>query len=198
MDAMDKDVLGCLVRDIQTGASIGWVRSIVFDAEGDRVMELLIDRSAKLRSESEGDRTERLLDRPLFDSSNRYMGEIVDLVVGVEGGRLQGLLVERTPGERHFLPAYLGLSWEVDHWTLLGSGAPPEKGEKLHTAMYPAETDTPTSPEEDWMVGQIAAGRLVDRRGQVIIEAGQAITAGTVEQASRAGVLHRLDAELPR
>jgi hypothetical protein len=50
-------------------------------------------------------------------------------------------------------------------------------------------------PANDWMVGQRASVRLTDRRGQVIVEPGQRITAGMVEQASRAGVLHRLEAE---
>jgi hypothetical protein len=128
---------------------------------------------------------------PLFDPAGRYMGEIIDLVMGAESGRLQGLMVERSPGEQGLVPAYQGLMWEGDHWTLL------EEAPRLRSTMFPEDADQPVieDPANDWMVGQRASVRLTDRRGQVIVEPGQRITAGMVEQASRAGVLHRLEAE---
>ncbi len=50
-----------------------------------------------------------------------------------------------------------------------------------------------SDPAEDWMVGQVAARRLVDRQGRTIVEKGQTITAAIVAMASRTGMLHRLE-----
>lgn len=192
MIGLEKQLLGCLVRDIQTGASIGWVKSIVFDPQGERITELLVDPSAKPRVGGLDDRGENLLGRPLFDSGSRYLGEIIDVVVGAETGRLQGFMIERTPGEQDFLPAYQGMMWEDGHWTLM------EENPRLRSTMFPAENEpalTVDEPSEDWMVGRTATVRLTDRRGQLIVDRGQRITAATVESASRAGVLHMLEAE---
>jgi sporulation protein YlmC with PRC-barrel domain len=191
MNGVEKQVLGCVVRDIQTGTIFGWVKSIVFDPAGERVTELLVDPSVKPRVGVGEDPGERLLGMPLFDPVGRYMGEIIDLVMGAESGRLHGLMVERSPGEQGLVPAYQGLMWENDHWTLL------EEAPRLRSTMFPDDVEPQGSedPANDWMVGQRASVRLTDRRGQVIVEPGQRITAGMVEQASRAGVLHRLEAE---
>lgn len=194
MNGPKRDVLGCLVTDIQTGETIGWVKNIVFDPFGEQVTELLIDPSRKHGAPDHEERGERLIGTSLFDSSSRYLGEIVDVVVGTESGRLHGLMIERTPGQQDFLPAYQGLVWEDDHWILM------QTTPTLRTTMFPHEEE-PELPSfegaDDWMVGQIATVRLTDRAGQVIIEPGQRITAGVVEQASRAGVLHKLEAAFP-
>lgn len=194
MHASDTELLGCLVTDIQTGASIGWVKNIVFDAQGEQVAELLVDPTSRPSKNERDEPAEGLVGRPLFDAHSRYLGEIVDLVLGSETGRLHGLMVERQSGEQAFMTAFQGLVWEDDHWVLM-----PERPATLRTSMVPAVPTGPAeaAPEaaEDWMVGQIATVRLTDRRGQVIIEPGQRITPGAVEQASRAGVLHLLEAE---
>lgn len=191
MNGVEKQLLGCLVRDILTGVSLGWVKSIIFDPSGERVTELLVDPTAKPRVGASADPGERLLGRPLFDPAGRYMGEIIDIVVGAESGRLQGLMVERSPGEQGLVPAYQGLMWEGDHWSLL------EEAPRLNTTLFPepVEVAEDFDAASDWMVGQRASVRLTDRRGQVIVERGQRITPGVVEQASRAGVLHKLEVE---
>jgi sporulation protein YlmC with PRC-barrel domain len=191
---VEKQVLGCLVRDIQTGAVFGWVKTIVFDPAGEQVTELLIDPSVKPRLGAGEDAGESLVGRPLFDPVGRYLGEIGDLVLGVRTGRLQGLVVDRGEEEHGMVTAYQGLMWENDHWTLL------EEMPRLRSTLYPEPAErTPTveeqDPSNDWMVGRRSTVRLTDRRGQIIVEPGQPITPGVVEQASRAGVLHRLDAE---
>ncbi|HEY9723919.1 MAG TPA: PRC-barrel domain-containing protein [Oscillatoriaceae cyanobacterium] len=187
MNASKVPVTGCLVTDVQTGETLGWVKNIVFDAHGEPITELLVDPSARPRSADEGG--ERLLGRPLFDAAQRYLGEIVDLVIGTQSGRVHGVMIERTPGQQDYVPTYQGLRWEGDHWVLLAEPS------TLRHMMLP-ETPAPAirqEPGEDWMVGQIATVRLQDRRGHVIVEPGQTITASIVEQASRAGVLHRLE-----
>jgi sporulation protein YlmC with PRC-barrel domain len=151
----------------------------------------LIEPTAKPRGGTGSDHGEKLIGQPLFDPAGRYMGEIIDIVVGAESGRLQGLMVERGAGEQGIVPAYQGLMWEGDHWSLL------EEVMRLRSTMFP-ETLEPAGPEDpanDWMVGHHATSRLLDRRGQIIAEPGQRITPGMVEQASRAGVLHRLDVD---
>lgn len=194
MNGPKRDVLGCLVTDIQTGESIGWVKNIVFDPFGEQITELLVDPSRKQGSPASEERGERLVGTSLFDSNSRYLGEIVDVVVGTESGRLHGLMIERTPGQQDFLPAYQGLVWEDDHWVLM-QAAP-----ALRTTLFPHEPEPePITSEgaDDWMVGQIATVRLVDRAGHVIVEPGARITASVIEQASRAGVLHKLEAAFP-
>jgi sporulation protein YlmC with PRC-barrel domain len=194
VNASKNPVTGCLVTDIQTGETIGWVKNIVFDPHGEQITELLVDPSARPRAGKGEEHGERLVGRSLFDSTHRYLGEIVDLVVGTETGRLHGLMIERTPGQQDFLPAYQGLRWEDDHWVLMAE----KPG--LRSTMFPAEPEPEENahePADDWMVGQVATVRLTDRRGQVIVEPGQRITAGVVEQANRAGVLHRLEGEFP-
>lgn len=191
MNGVEKQILGCLVRDIQTGASIGWVKTIVFDPAGEQVTELLVDPSARPRGGIHMDPGQELMGSPLFDPIGRYMGEITDLVMGAESGRLQGLMVERGAGEKDLVPAYQGLIWEDDHWTLL------DEAPRLVSTMYPEapEPELIEDPASDFMVGHRATVRLMDRRGQVIVEPGQRITPGMVERASRAGVLHRLEAD---
>jgi sporulation protein YlmC with PRC-barrel domain len=188
---VEKQILGCLVRDIQTGSSIGWVKSIVFDPAGELITELLVDPTVKPRGGMGADPGEKLIGQPLFDPAGRYMGEIIDIVVGAESGRLQGLMVERGAGEQGLVPAYQGLMWEGDHWSLL------EDATRLRSTMFTetVEAVEPEDPASDWMVGRRATVRLTDRRGQVIAESGQRITPGMVEQASRAGVLHRLEVD---
>lgn len=191
MNVSKAPVTGCLVTDVQTGETLGWVKTIVFDAHGEPITELLVDPTARPHAQSESG--ERLLGRPLFDAAQRYLGEIVDLVVGTESGRVHGVMIERTPGQQDYVPTYRGLRWEGDHWVLLAEPA------TLRHMMLPESPPPALTPEpsEDWMVGQIATVRLQDRRGHVIVEPGQPITAGTVEQASRAGVLHRLEGRFP-
>lgn len=195
MQGTSRNLLGCLVTDVQTGASIGWVQNTVFDATGEQITELLVDPSARRTAESarNEERGERLIGHPLVDSTSRYLGEIVDVVVGTESGQVQGLMIERTPGQADYMPIYQGILWEHGHWVLM------QDTPRLRSTMFPAEEEPPATAEvsEDWMVGQIARVRLTDRQGQVIIEPGQRITLQTVEHASRAGVLHRLDAEFP-
>jgi sporulation protein YlmC with PRC-barrel domain len=193
LNASENQVLGCLVTDIQTGESIGWVKNLIFDQRGEQVTELLVDRRARPQREGE-ERSEGLVGRPLFDSQNRYLGEIVDMVIGSETGKLHGLMVERSPGRQDFLPAFQGLVWEQDHWVLM-----PERPQ-LRSTMFPHEAfdeELAFDAEDDWMVGQVATVRLLDRRGHVIVEPGQRITPSVVEQASKAGVLHKLEAEFP-
>jgi sporulation protein YlmC with PRC-barrel domain len=190
-----RDVLGCLVTDIQTGETIGWVKNIIFDSYGEQITELLVDPTRKQGAADSDERGERLVGTSLFDSNSRYLGEIVDLVVGAESGRLHGLMIERTPGQQDFLPAYQGLAWEDDHWILM-QAAP-----TLRSTMFPHDPDLDLPVDEgsgdDWMVGQVATVRLTDRQGHVIIEPGQQVTASVVEQANRAGVLHKLEATFP-
>ena len=137
---------------------------------------------------------ESLVGHALVDSNSRYMGEIVDVVVGSATGRLTGLIIERTPGEADYMPVYQGLLWENGHWVLMQEPAP-----QLRHTMFPEEVEAPPAPDatDDWMIGQPAAVRLTDRQGHLIIDCGQRITATTIEQASRAGVLHRLEAAFP-
>lgn len=188
MNASSKQVLGCLVRDIQTGDPIGWVKTVVLDPEGEQVTELLIDPGARGRGTRLVEPLERMLGRPVFDVASRYLGEVADVVVGTESGRLLGLVVERTPGRQDYLGLERGLVWEDDHWVVMHDR--PEPGsEPTEPVAVPAEA------HEDWMVGQVATVRLVDGLGHVIVEPGQRITPGVVEQASRAGVLHRLEGE---
>jgi hypothetical protein len=71
---------------------------------------------------------------------------------------------------------------------------------QLRSTMFPHEAfdeELAFDAEDDWMVGQVATVRLLDRRGHVIVEPGQRITPSVVEQASKAGVLHKLEAEFP-
>lgn len=187
----EREILGCLVRDAQSGATIGWVRSVIYDPQGERVTELLVDPQGKPRGRSAGEPGERMIGEPLFDPAGRCLGEIVDVVVGAQSGRLQGILVDRGPGEPDFLPAYQGIMCEEGRWTLL------EEAPRLRASMYQAE-EPPVmepSPTDDWMIGQVATCRLVDRQGKVIVEPGQRVTSATVEHASRAGMLHLLEAE---
>ena len=131
-----------------------------------------------------GEPGERLVGRPLHDSAGRFLGEITCAVLGERSGQLQTLLVTRGQGEPVQIPAQR-LIWEDDHWAVVDeprSAEPPPLPAHAYTLV----------PAQDWMVGQIATRRLTDRRGQVIVEAGQRITPGTVELASRASVLHRL------
>jgi hypothetical protein len=84
--------------------------------------------------------------------------------------------------------------WGEEHWVLR------EEMPNLRSTMFPAEPIEiveATQAADDWMVGQTSTVRLIDKRGLVIVEPGQRITPGIVEQASRAGVLHKLEAEFP-
>lgn len=187
----ESEILGCLVRDAQSGVTIGWVRGVMYDPRGERVTELLVDPTGKPRGRSAGEPGERMIGEPLHDPTGRYLGEIVDVVVGAQSGRLQGVLVDRGPGEPDFLPAYQGIMCDEGRWTLL------EEAPRLRTTMYPTE-DAPLmqpSPTDDWMVGQVATRKLVDRQGRMIVEQGQHVTPAIVEHASRAGMLHLLEAE---
>ena len=187
MRADEREILGCLVRDVQSGVSIGWVRGVIFDPRGERVTELLVDPSGTPHGRAAAEAGQRMIGEPLYDPLGRWLGEIVDVVVGAESGRLQGVMVDRGPGDADFLPAYQGLISEQGRWTLLEDvGA---------ATAAPASSSPPPDAADDWMVGQIAARRLADRAGRLIVDKGQRITAATVEHASRAGLLHLLDAE---
>lgn len=187
----EREILGCLVRDAHSGETIGWVRGVIYDPHGERVTELLVDPQGKPRGRSAGEPGERMIGEPLYDPAGRCLGAIVDVVVGAQSGRLQGILVDRGPGEPDFVPAYQGMMCEEGRWTLL------EEAPRLRAAMYPGAEPPMMEPcpTDDWMVGQVATCRLVDRQGKVIVEPGQRITPAIVEHASRAGMLHLLEAE---
>ena len=190
MKGNEHEILGCLVRDALTGATIGWVRGVLYDPRGEQVTELVVDPSGKPSGRSVGEPGERMIGQPLFDPVGRCLGEIVDVVVGATSGRLQGVLVDRGPGEPDFMPAYQGIMCEDGRWTLL------EEAPRLRSSMLPEE-EPPVmvpSPGEDWMVGQVATRRLVDRQGRVIVEQGQVVTPAIVEHASRSNLLHLLEA----
>ncbi|MNL49024.1 hypothetical protein D3C87_1719270 [compost metagenome] len=137
---------------------------------------------------------ERLVGRLLFDPAEQYLGEITDALVGSTSGCLKGVIAERSPGKQELVEIVHGLKWEEEHWVLLQ--AEPTLRSTMFTA-EPPEVVEPSEAADDWMVGQVSTVRLIDKRGQVIVEVGQRITPGIVEQASRAGVLHRLEAEFP-
>ena len=191
MKGNEREILGCLVRDAQSGATIGYVRGVLYDPQGAQITELLVDPSGKPRGRSAGEPGEKMIGQPLHDPVGRYLGEIVDVVIGARSGRLQGVLVDRGPGEPEFLPAYQGLMCDEGRWTLL------EEAPRLRSTMLPAEEPPlgEASPADDWMVGQVATRRLVDRQGKLIVEQGQHVTSAIVEHASRAGMLHLLEAE---
>lgn len=193
MNASKRQILGCLVTDSQSGETIGRVKSVVFDPTGETITELLVTPDGR-RGAVEDELEERLIGRLLFDPDERYIGEIADALVGSRTGSLKGLILERAAGEQDLVEIPHGLRWEEEHWVL----QQPEPA--LRSTMYPAEIAEAVEPSEaadDWMVGQVSTVRLMDKRGQVIVEPGQRITPGIVEQANRAGVLHRLEAEFP-
>lgn len=191
MKSTTSPLLGCRVTDVQTGETLGWVKNTVFDPQGEQVTELLVDPSARRKEPPALEHGERLLGQALVDSNSRYLGQIVDVVVGVESGLVHGLMIERTPGQADYVPAYQGLVWEQGHWVLI------HEAPVFSTTWLPEQAEAPLSGEvgDDWMIGQIATVRLTDRQGQVIIQPGERITATTIEQASRAGVLHRLEGQ---
>lgn len=134
---------------------------------------------------------QRLYGQPLMDAAGRHLGEIVDGVVGAGNGRLQGLLVARGAGEPDYVSVLAGLMFEDGRWTLL------EEAPRFRTTMFPytEPTEIVPDPAEDWMVGQTAARKLVDRQGRTIVEKGQLITAAIVAMASRTGTLHLLEGD---
>lgn len=133
-----------------------------------------------------------LVGQVLVDVAGRYLGDIVDVQAEPRAGRLDALVVERGPGAREIIAVDGGLFWEHGHWTVVGGvGRQRPQGAGPEAAVAIGE------PEDDWMVGHVATRRVLDRRGQVVVEAGQVITAGTVARACRAGVLHLLECGPP-
>lgn len=145
----------------------------------------IVARDARLHTET----GQRLYGQPLMDAAGWHLGEIVDAVLGASSGRLQGLFVARGAGEPHYVSVLAGLMHDEGRWTLL------EEAPRFRTTLFNAteSADTVPDPAEDWMVGQVAARRLVDRQGRTIVEKGQTITAAIVAMASRTGMLHRLE-----
>jgi hypothetical protein len=193
VNASKREILGCLVTDSQTGEAIGRVKSVVFDSQGESITELLVTPLAKPQATND-ELEERLVGRLLFDPSERYLGEITDALVGASSGALKGVITERSPGQQSLIETPHGLLWGEEHWVLR------EEMPNLRHTMFPAEPIEiveATQAADDWMVGQTSTVRLIDKRGLVIVEPGQRITPGIVEQASRAGVLHKLEAEFP-
>lgn len=192
MNASKREILGCLVTDSQSGAAIGRVKSVVFDSLGEAITELLVTPVAKPEATND-EMEERLVGRLLFDPSERYLGEIVDALVGADSGALKGVIAEQSPGQQFLIETPHGLSWGEEHW-VLRQAQPNLRSTFFPEPIEPVEAAQAT---DDWMVGQISTVRLIDKRGQVIVEPGARITPGIVEQASRAGVLHKLEAEFP-
>lgn len=193
VNASKREILGCLVTDSQTGESLGRVKSVVFDPQGEYVTELLVTPASRSHAQEE-ELEERLIGRLLFSQDNTYLGEIADALVGASSGRLKALITERSAGKQELVDIAHGLRWGEEHWLLM------QEQPALRSTLFPAEpVEVPEVSEaaDDWMVGQISTVRLLDKRGQVIVEPGQRITPGIVEQASRAGVLHKLEAEFP-
>jgi hypothetical protein len=165
----------------------------VFDPQGENVTEILVTPASRTRVQEE-ELEERLLGRLLFCQDNTYLGEIADALVGARTGHLKGLITERSPGKQELVEIVHGLQWGEEHWMLL------QEQPSLRSTMFaaePVEVLEVSEATDDWMVGQVSTVRLTDKRGQVIVEAGQRITPSIVEQASRAGVLHKLEAEFP-
>jgi hypothetical protein len=165
----------------------------MYDPQGENITEILVTGAARPEP-VEGELEERLIGRLLFTEGTTYLGEITDALVGAESGTLKGVITERNQGRQELFMITAGLQWEDEHWQLL------EEGHTLRTTIFPPsaiETVAPTEASDDWMVGQLATVKLLDRRGHVIVERGQRITPAIVEQASRAGVLHRLEVEFP-
>jgi sporulation protein YlmC with PRC-barrel domain len=187
MDNWRRQLLGCRVTNADSGELLGRVRSVLLDTTGETAKQLLIEMSGFQTTGTVP--TENLLGTRLFDAYGNSLGEIVDLRLSIHDGQPRELVVEKRPGYPEVIPLDAGIHWQDDRWVLSAD----------FMGRFPKDTQENATPmaSDDWMVGQLAQARLLDSAGHVILEPGQVITLNAVEQASRAGVLHRLEAKTP-